>query len=275
MYRIGLFSKINKVTVKTLRYYDEAGLLKPAYVDEENGYRYYTSEQLPVLHQIVALRQIGFSIEEIAGILGGRNVHGIYEQRRAELRAEIDESHRQLRMIEHYLDQINGGIGMETQVAIKELPEVIVYSKRMVIPNYDAYFQLVPQIGKDVVQANPGLKLAEPEYCFVIYHDGEYKERDIDVEFCEAVSSWGEPAGDIVFKKVERVPSAACLFHKGPYSTIREAYGHLFKWIEENGYAVAGPPRESYIDGKWNRSDEQDWLTELQVPVVRKDGAAE
>ena len=69
MYRIGMFSKINKVTVKTLRYYDEVGLLIPAYVDEENGYRYYTSNQLPIIHKIKALRQMGFTIDEITLIL--------------------------------------------------------------------------------------------------------------------------------------------------------------------------------------------------------------
>lgn len=82
MYRIGLFSKINKVTIKTLRYYDEAGLLKPAFVDQENGYRYYTSEQLPKLHRIIALRQIGFSIDEISAIIGGHNIAEIFEGRK-------------------------------------------------------------------------------------------------------------------------------------------------------------------------------------------------
>jgi DNA-binding transcriptional MerR regulator len=82
MYRIGLFSKINKVTIKTLRYYDEVGLLKPAHVDMENGYRYYTSEQLPELHKLISLRQMGFSIDEISAILSGRDVAGVFEQRR-------------------------------------------------------------------------------------------------------------------------------------------------------------------------------------------------
>lgn len=75
-----------------------------------------------------------------------------------------------------------------------------------------------------MIKTNPGLKCAVPEYCFVIYHDGEYKETDIDVEFCEAVTSFGNDTDTIKFKKIDGVPTAACVFHKGPYSTIGKAY---------------------------------------------------
>ncbi|NTV89333.1 MAG: MerR family transcriptional regulator [Clostridiales bacterium] len=270
MYRIGMFSKINKVTIKTLRYYDEAGLLKPAFVDEENGYRYYTSEQLPGLQKILALRQMGFSIDEITAITSGRDVAGIFEQRRHELEAEIEENRQQLTRIEHYLVTVKEDFNMEYQVIIKELPEVIVYSKRMVIPNYDAYFGLIPAIGEEMKRTNPDIKCLVPEYCFIMYHDGEYRDKDIDVEFCEAVTSFGKDTGEIKFKTINKVPEAACVYHKGPYSTLGSAYACIYKWISDNGYIPGDIPRESYIDGIWNKEDENDWLTELQVPVIRK-----
>lgn len=270
MYRIGLFSKINKVTIKALRYYDETGLLKPAFVDEENGYRYYTSEQLPKLHKIIALRQLGFSIDEITALLSGCNIAGIFEERKRELEAVIEDSKQQLSQIAHYLEKMKEDFNMDYQVALKELPEVIVYSKRMVIPDYNAYFEIIPKIGEEMTQANPGLKCLVPEYCFIKYHDGEYKEKDIDVEFCEAVTDFGNDTETLKFKKVDKVPVAACVYHKGPYSTIRNAYAHVFKWIEDNGYVSSDSPRESYIDGIWNKEDEKDWLTELQVPVVKR-----
>lgn len=270
MYRIGLFSKINKVTVKTLRYYDETGLLKPAFVDEENGYRYYISEQLPALHKIIALRQIGFSIDEISAILNGRNIAGIFEARKKELQSEIEKNQQQLAQITHYLEKMKEDFNMNYEVVLKELPEVIVYCKRMIIPNYDYYFEIIPQIGEEVAKANPGLKCAVPEYCFVIYHDGEYKDKDIDVEYCEAVTSIGNDTDTIKFKKIDRIPTAACVLHKGPYNTLGNAYAHLFKWIADNGYTPSNNPRESYIDGIWNKEDENDWLTELQVPIMKK-----
>ena len=83
MYRIGAFSKFGKTTGKTLRHYDEVGLLKPALVDGENGYRYYTTSQLTALHEIVALRQMGFSVAETLSIVDGHNVAKILSQRRA------------------------------------------------------------------------------------------------------------------------------------------------------------------------------------------------
>lgn len=270
MYRIGLFSKINKVSIKTLRYYDEVNLLKPALVDDENGYRYYTSDQLPRVHQIIALRQLGFSIEEIANILNGRNVSGIFEQRKAELVEEIENNQKQALKIEHYLEQMRGEFNMDYQVAIKELPEVIVYSKRMIIDTYNDYFECIPQIGEEIKKANPNLKCLVPEYCFVMYHDGEYKEKNIDVEYCEAVTAWGIDTERIKFKRMEKVLAAACVYHKGPYQKLGETYAYLFKWIADNGYATCAPPRESYIDGIWNKEDENEWLTEIQIPVLKR-----
>lgn len=270
MYRIGMFSKINKVTIKTLRYYDEVGLLKPAYVDNENGYRYYTSEQLPLLHKIIALKQIGFSIDEIIAIINGRNVALIFKERKKEIESAIVENQLQLSLISHYLDNMKEERDMNYDVVIKELPEVIVYSKRMTIPSYDAYFQIIPSIGEEMKKANPDLKCAVPEYCFIIYHDGEYKESNIDVEFCEAVTQFGKDTSTIKFKQMERVPTAACVYHKGPYKDLGKAYAKLFQWISDNGYTTSDNPRESYIDGIWNKEDEKDWLTEVQIPVYKE-----
>lgn len=269
MYRIGLFSQISKTTIKALRYYDEVGLLSPAHVDEENGYRYYTTEQLVKLHNIISLRQIGFSIDEILAIIAGHNVEEILEQRKSEILSQIRESNDQLSRVNHYISENKEGHKMNYQAVIKELPECIVYSKRMIVPSYDAYFQLIPAIGEEVTKANPTLKCAVPEYCFIIYHDGEYKEKDIDVEYCEAVTEFGVDTGDIKFKKMPGV-TAVSVMHKGAYSGLPQAYAYAFKWIEDNGYSVVGNPRESYIDGIWNKESEEDWLTELQVPIVKK-----
>ena len=71
LYKIGMFAQMNRVTIKALRHYDDIGLLKPEYVDEINGYRYYTSAQLPQLHRILAMRELGFSLEEIKKVNDG------------------------------------------------------------------------------------------------------------------------------------------------------------------------------------------------------------
>ncbi|MDD3654648.1 MAG: MerR family transcriptional regulator [Desulfotomaculaceae bacterium] len=269
LYRIGVFSKISKTTIKTLRYYDEIGLLKPAQTDCDNGYRYYTTDQLVTLHRIVALRQIGLSLDEVAAVLNGIQAEAVLKQRKSEIEARLKETRDQLSRLNHYILEMKEGKKMNYNAVVKELPECIVYSKRFIAPSYDSYFALVPAIGAEVKAANPNLKCAVPEYCFIEYHDSEYKEKNINIEYCEAVVDFGVATGTIKFKKIPAI-TAVSVMHKGPYSGLKDAYAFTYKWIEENGYNAAGNPRESYIDGIWNKEDEADWLTELQVPVLKK-----
>jgi len=100
LYKIGLFSQMNKVTVKALRYYDDIDLLKPAYVDEYSGYLYYTSAQLPALHQILALRQMGFTLEEIKDVQNGMSEKKL-------LMRKIAEETTKLSQVEGYLIQLD------------------------------------------------------------------------------------------------------------------------------------------------------------------------
>jgi len=272
MYRIGQFSKIGMVTVKALRFYEEEGLIAPCHIDAATGYRYYDSGQLPRIHKIVALRQCGFSIPEIRQIMGGRNVAALFAQRKRELEIAAKAAGAMLASINSYIETLRDGDVMRYQIVLKDLPSAIVYSKRMVVESYDSYFEEIPRIGKECTAANPGLRCVEdPPYCFIEYLDGEYKDRDIDIEFCEAVTAWGVDTPTIKFKRIERVPGAACVLHKGPYSELRAAYAAVFKWIDDNGYLASGNPRESFIDGIWNRADPADWLTEVQVPIGRRE----
>ena len=158
---------------------------------------------------------------------------------------------------------------MNYSATIKELPECIVYSKKMTVPNYNAYFDVVPALGEAISAKYPELKCAVPEYCFVVYLDGEYKEENINIEFCEAVDKVYPDFDDIVFKTI-KAATVVSVMHKGAYSKLGEAYAYTIKWVEESGYTAAGHPRESYIDGIWNKETEEDWLTEVQIPIVRK-----
>jgi DNA-binding transcriptional MerR regulator/effector-binding domain-containing protein len=270
VYRIGQFSKIGKVTVKALRFYEEEGLLEPSRIDPATGYRYYDSRLIGRVHKIVALKQCGFSIPEIRQLVYGKNVAALFAERRRRLEGEVREASLQLSSIESYIESIRENGDMKYEIVVKDLPRVIVYSKRLVVESYDSYFDLIPKIGEELVASNPGVWcVLDPPYCFIIYHDGEYKERDIDIEFCEAVNHAGVDTETIKFKTIERVPAAACVMHRGPYSTLRSAYAAVFKWIDDNGYIPADNPRESYIDGIWNRDDPAEWLTEVQVPIDR------
>lgn len=223
MFSIGEFSKMAKTTVKTLRHYDEIGLLAPAYVDTYSKYRFYTSNQLIIIHQIQSLRQIGLSLDEIQMIINGVDGVAILESRKKAIKESISEAEDQLSRIEFILSGKEEDTFMNYQASIKE---------------------------------------------FIIYRDGEYKEKDIDIEFCEAVDQVKVDFDDIKFKKMPAV-KAVSIMHKGDYAGLPKAYAYAFKWIEENGYQVLDNPRESYIDGIWNKESKDEWLTELQIPVTK------
>lgn len=267
MYLIGMFSRINRVTTKALRHYDEIGLLKPEQVDPETGYRYYTNAQLPRLHRILALKQLGLTLDTIARVIEDPGaIEACLQLKARELEETVQTESRRLREVSALLRQLQGESAMKYTVRIKELPEVIAASMRTIVPGYDTFFDIVPKMGDEM--RRQGAVCREPAYCFTIYHDGEYKEQDIDVEVCEAVV---RPCADslmVCYKTIPGVPQAACVLHKGPYSALREAYAFLYRWIEENGYRPVGPSRDSYIDGIWNKDSEEEWLTEVQVPVA-------
>lgn len=271
MFSIGIFSKINKITTKTLRHYDEIGLLKPEYVDDLTGYRYYTSQQLFKLHKILTLKQMGLSLNEIKEVINNPNLIDMFlKLKENDILRNIEVEKAKLLQIRSYLNFMKGEGYFMYNAVIRELPEVIVASMRQIISNHNALFNLCPNVmGKEMERL--GCICSTPSYCFNIYHDGEYKESDIDVEICEAVTQIKEDTEIVKFKKLDSVPTAVCILHKGSYSTLGAAYSFAFKWIEENKYEIVDNPRESFIDGIWNKEKEEDWLTEIQIPIKIKD----
>lgn len=268
MYPIGIFSKMNRVTTKTLRYYDEIELLKPAYIDDFTGYRYYGSEQFTRLSQILTLKQMGLSLSDIKDIIDDQKGIEIYlNVRENELKKSITEAHEKLLSVQNYRKRLKGESMMTYHPVLRSLPEVIVASMRFNAKNYDEYFDRIPKMG--IEMGRLGAVCSDPPYCFNIYHDGEYKDKNIDVEVCEAVVDYCKESEMVKFKKIGGVDMALCILHKGPYHLLREAYVFAFEWIKDNHFEVIGLPRESFIDGIWNKSTDLEWLTELQIPIAK------
>ena len=263
LYKIGMFANMNRVTIKTLRYYNEQKLLVPVYVDEENGYRYYAAGQMAQLHRIIALKMMGFSIDDIRKIMDGAEEKSFLLEKKQEILKEIAVLTDKLSQVESYLAREN--MNLSAPVLIKEIPQVIVCTMKQRIKSYDALFELMPQMGAQMEMLD--CKCAQPAYCFTHYLEPEYKEEDILVEICEAVTEKKQDSGEIAFQVFPKVPTAACIFHKGSYNTLHKSYAILLQYIEENGYKICGNIRESYIDGAWNKETENEWLTEIQIPV--------
>ena len=262
MLKISEFSKLSHLTIKALRFYEKEGLLKPASVDEWSGYRYYETSQLEIAAKIKSYRQLDLSIDEIKAVFNGADVKEILQGKFKSFVKEKQLIESRLSIIKSILEDNE----MKYQVTEKVIPEKIVYTAETVLKTYSDNMQWIPFVGQECLKLNPDMKCAEPPYEFCEYLDGEYKETDIRIRHNEAVTAFGKESELIKFKKLPEV-KVLSIYHKGAYDKIGEAYAFLMKYAEENGYTTAGLARECYIDGIWNKESEEDWLTEIQLPI--------
>lgn len=266
--KIGEFSKMMQVTVKTLRYYEQKGLLLPYEVDEWTGYRYYSIYQMQRLNIIRGLQQQGFSLEEIKDLLeDGEQMPSIDQ-----LTQKIEETEHQLQLLIKRRSQLlkwldsHKQIKTMKQISIQSLPEIIVASHREIISNYDALGALcVNKIGPEMQRL--GCKCPPPGYCFTIEHNKEYRSTDIDIEYCEQVEEMGKDSNIIQFKQLPAVEKALCIKHLGPYERFHESFAEAFRYMEEQGYKPVGHTRICYIDGVWNKDNPEQWLSIIQIPI--------
>ncbi len=264
LYKIGMFAQMNHITIKTLRFYEEQGLLLPAYVDGENGYRYYTMNQMADIQRITALKQAGFTLDDIKLINQGADTAYLLSTKKAALLKKIAELTSQIAVIDGYLSGPAGTL--DAPVLIRTIPAVTVASMKKRIDSYDELFSLMPEMGAEMERL--GCRCALPEYCFTHYLEPGFRDEHILIETCEAVTEKKEDSALVKFRELPEI-TAACIFHKGSYSNFSESYAAILRFIEENGYKICGNIRENYIDGIWNKDREEDWLSEIQIPVSR------
>ena len=266
--KIGEFSQLMQVTIKTLRHYEQKGLLIPDEVDEWTGYRYYSIEQMQKLQSIRDLQSLGFSLDEIKDLCDSYSCTPTIDQ----LTEKIEETEAQLRQLiarrDRLIDWRNARKQMTTmeKFSIQSLPEIIVASHREVLPNYAAIGPMcVNKIGPEMQRL--GCKCPPPGYCFTVEHNKEYTPTDIDIEYCEQVEEMGEDSAIIQFKRLPAVPKALCMKHIGPYERFYESFIEAFRYIDEQGYKPIGQHRTCYIDGAWNQEDPEKWLSVIQIPI--------
>ena len=265
LYRIGLFAQMNRITVKALRFYEEQGLLLPARIDEESGYRYYTMSQMEILHRILALKEAGFTIEDMKHLDASGDERSFLLRKKNAILEKIAQLTLQLSRIDGYL--MAGGNSLAAPVMVKTIPETVCAVMRRRIDSYDALFDIMPELGGYMEEA--GCVCALPEYCFTQYLEPGFQEAQILVEVCEAVTEKKADRGSLRFRTIPET-RAACIYHKGSYRDFPKTYEVILRYIEENGYEICGNIRESYIDGVWNKDSEDEWLSEIQIPVVKK-----
>jgi effector-binding domain-containing protein len=271
MIKIGDFSKLSLVSVKTLRYYDEMGLLSPVEVDRSSGYRYYSLDQLPRLNRILALKDLGFSLEQITQALEEgvtlEQLRGMLKLKQAEQVQRVQDEQERLIRVEARLRQIEMEDSMSKyDVVIKKLEPVKVASLRKILSTPQEvgkmFNELFGYLGRK------GIRPLGPPWG--IWHDHEYKEKDLDAEVAVPVAQ-SFPAGDGVQPgELPGIPAAACTIHQGSYNNFSLAYSAIMGWINANGYRIAGPYREIYLRGPGpGPTDPNSYVTEIQIPVEK------
>ena len=268
MFKIGEFSKLTQVSIRMLRYYDEAGLLKPAEIDKWTGYRMYSVEQIPILNRIIYLRDSGFNVSEIAAALDKKDDSRLLKQlnaKYAEIEKAIQDEQEKLRKIEFAQKEILGHKDeMHYNIIIKEVPSYRVLSLRRVIPNYYSEGDL----WKELSEFAKAKRILISSNTFSIYHDAEYKESSVDVELCAPVKTQGESTGGFVYRDTEPVPFMACTMVYGDFCNIAGAYTAFANWLQINSqFEMCGNTRQIVHRGPWNENRPDKYLTELQIPL--------
>ncbi len=267
MLKIGQFSRFSQVTVKTLRYYDKIGLLKPVEVDRFTGYRYYSASQFPRLHRILALKDLGLSLEQIGQLLDGElspdQIRGILRMKQVDIQQQVEEEQARLARVERRLKLIEQENKMSTQeVIVKTVPAQVVVSVRDSVS-----IAGLPQLFSELFGylGQRGLGPSGPP--FAIYYDEEFRKGPIDVEIAAPVAGQVPASERIKTRELAAIEQAACIIHEGEYENVSGTYNQLLQWIEANGYCIVGPFREVYVQGPETDREPSTYVTEIQFPV--------
>jgi effector-binding domain-containing protein len=268
--RIGDFSRLCRVTVRALRYYDEIGLLKPVKVDQLTGYRYYSIEQLPKLNRIILLKNIGLSLDDINGLLHNcipmDHIRQLLQVKQAEIQSRLKEDNDKLQQVKMWLNKIcNEGMIPAVDIQKKEVPELMVICKRE-LGTYDRTPGILKrELLQQIMRAENKKNVSVTGPLMMLAYDEEYKETDADIEI--AIPIIGEVSIDNPSVQVRTLPKCWVFsaIHKGPYHNMDATYAQLCGYIEGQDVSIVTPIRELYFNDR-KTVPEHELLTEVQCP---------
>ncbi|MFB4288458.1 MerR family transcriptional regulator [Nonomuraea sp. ATR24] len=269
MFSIGDFARLGLVSVRMLRHYDAIGLLRPAHVDPATGYRSYQAAQLARLNRLVALKDLGFTLEQVKTILDDKvsteELHGMVRLRRAELEARISADLARLRGVESRLRSIEteGRMG-SVEVIVKEVAPVRVAQLSGVAASYGPehvgpVIQPLYQELCDRLEA-AGLPIAGPG----IAHYQAREDGTVLTHAAFPVAAWPGTHDGLQVVDLPRLPAAATVIHHGSMDQVGTTYQELAHWIEDNGHRALDLGREVYLHCP---DDLAEWVTELQIGI--------
>ncbi len=251
-YRIGEFAELSGVSTKTLRFYDEIGLLRPASVDPRTRYRLYLPQQLEELASVLALKDVGASLTEVRNLTNKAGSNKARREILSELKKEVEQS---IQMATQSLKWINATLGeledswRPIAVVVKRRPAVLVASVRSRVQSYSEIERFEQELLRELpVQSMGDLR-------GVLWHscaDSGFLEGEPFVALKQRV-----PSRSVYDLKQLPPATLACAYSGLDFDSAERSYAAIRRWMNTRGYRVAGPKRELYLDG----------LLEIQFPM--------
>jgi DNA-binding transcriptional MerR regulator len=264
---IGEFARLTGLTVKALRHYDEVGLLHPAMVDPQTGYRWYASEQLRPALRVRRLRALDVPVAEIKRLLAGADQTALLCAHRERISARAKRDQQIINQLDRLISGEERSVPEDVlyRIEVKELPaqELAVITERVPTSGladwlrgaFDELFACAGEVG-----AGPPFAVLPPPDI----------EDVVDVEAALPLAGEVVPSGRIALRHDPGFRALVALHH-GPYQSLAQAHRALWNALDCQGVEVAGPPREIYLTNPDEVSDPSHNLTEVVWPLA--DGA--
>ena len=270
MIKIGDFSKLAHVSIKTLHHYDDLGLLKPVHVDRYSGYRYYEIGQLPRLNRILALKDLGLSLEQVMELLrkdlSTAEMRGMLRLKQMELATHVEEEQARLLRVEQRLRQLEmSGQAPYSEVAVKAIPAQTTLVAKVVAASEDVLWPVRESLHALIQKTLEAARLKPVTPWFALFDDLPYRETDLELTLAVGVDLRnGQRLGDwqdtpVQLQELPAVPAMASIIHTGDYATLPQAYAWLYTWAQNSGYQPAGSYRELYLT--------ESGISPMQVPL--------
>ncbi len=276
MFRIGEFAQIAQVSTRQLRHYDQLGLLRPDHTDPRSGYRYYSIRQLPRLNRILALKELGLSLEQIGPLLENQispaELRGMLTMKRAQVEQSLRTEEARLRHIESRIAEIDRQGRIEGyDVVVKSVPAQPFLSLRRLFEGMDEAVAAVRSIAEEGTrQIRPALR---DKLIVVARNDVEDEKLDLEIGFSlrrfsnAPVRLPGNSA--LTAGELPAVETMATIVRSGTNAASHSSFAAIGTWIEANKYEIAGPCREVFLEPVIGQPGFERALVEIQFPVHR------
>jgi DNA-binding transcriptional MerR regulator len=268
MLKIGEFARISQVSIKTLRHYDAIGVLRPSRIDPENGYRRYDIGQLADIMRVLALKDCGFALEEIAQLLRTYDLERLGDllgQRVAAQQQVVADEQARLQRLQARVAQIASlERGRLYDVVLKRTEPLTLVGLR----RYIATSEEIGPFAWEIVHRFERAALAPTGPLVHLYYDGSCPEEGFDLFVGAAVSALPPNLGELRCERLGAGEQVACVLYQGDYPSIGDAYVALGCWMASSGYHRSGPGREIYHRSPLHTTDPASYITEIQFPII-------